>query len=76
MFLKPDADVAAALDLFRRARRPMALVRDGGGKVLGLITLEDVLEEIVGEIEDEHDRPAAKPGRAGKFPPAGDEALP
>ena len=27
------------------------------GKILGLITLEDVLEEIVGDIEDEHDRP-------------------
>src|SRR5262249_56460660 len=49
LFLKPDADVAAALDLFRRARRPMAVVRDDTGKVLGLITLEDVLEEIVAE---------------------------
>jgi hypothetical protein len=38
----------------------MALVRDDGGKVLGLITLEDVLEEIVGDIEDEHDRPTPK----------------
>jgi magnesium and cobalt exporter, CNNM family len=62
LFLKPDADVADALELFRRARRPMAVVRDDGGKVLGLITMEDVLEEIVGEIEDEHDRPAARPG--------------
>ena len=56
LFLKPDADVADALELFRRARRPMALVRDDGGQVLGLITMEDVLEEIVGEMEDEHDR--------------------
>src|SRR5436190_17214434 len=37
LFLKPDEDVAAALELFRRARRPMALVRDEGGKILGLI---------------------------------------
>jgi putative hemolysin len=60
LFLGPDQDVAAALDLFRRSRRPMAVVRDEGGKVLGLITMEDVLEQIVGEIEDEHDRPAPK----------------
>jgi CBS domain containing-hemolysin-like protein len=38
----------------------MAVVRDEAGTVLGLITLEDVLEEIVGDIEDEHDRPTPK----------------
>jgi len=82
-FLKPDADVAAALQLFLKAHRPMALVRDEDGKVLGLITLEDILEEIVGEIEDEHDlrplelllrgaRREAKPAApAPKQPPAG-----
>jgi putative hemolysin len=32
-------------------------VRDDDGVILGLITLEDVLEEIVGDIEDEHDQP-------------------
>ncbi len=60
LFLKPDETIANALRLFRKARRPMALVRDDAGKVLGLITLEDVLEEIVGDIEDEHDRPTPK----------------
>ena len=60
LFLKPDEDVATALQLFRQARRPMAVVRDDNGHVLGILTLEDVLEEIVGEIEDEHDVPAAK----------------
>jgi hypothetical protein len=33
----------------------MALVRDDAGRIHGLLTLEDVLEEIVGDIEDEHD---------------------
>jgi CBS domain containing-hemolysin-like protein len=56
LFVKPDGNVADALDLFRRERRPLAVVRDEDRQVVGLITLEDVLEEIVGEIEDEHDR--------------------
>ena len=57
LFLKPDESVANALRLFRKARRPMAVVRDPEGKVLGLVTLEDILEEIIGDIEDEHDHP-------------------
>jgi putative hemolysin len=69
LFLPPEGDVADALELFRRSRRPMALVRDEAGKILGLITMEDVLEEIVGEIEDEHDRPTPKLGGRGKRPP-------
>jgi CBS domain containing-hemolysin-like protein len=36
----------------------MGIVRDAEGKTVGLLTLEDVLEEIVGDIEDEHDRPS------------------
>jgi CBS domain containing-hemolysin-like protein len=39
----------------RRDRRHLALVLDEHGTVLGLITLEDILEELVGEIEDEFD---------------------
>jgi CBS domain containing-hemolysin-like protein len=60
LFLKPDESVANALRLFRKSHRHMAVVRDDDGKVHGLITLEDILEEIVGDIEDEHDRPTPK----------------
>lgn len=60
LFLSPDEPISTALQLFRKSHRPMALVRSDEGKILGLITLEDVLEEIVGDIEDEHDRPVPK----------------
>ncbi|MFO0842956.1 MAG: hemolysin family protein [Gemmataceae bacterium] len=60
IFLKPDETVANALRLFKRSHRHMALVRDDDGKISGLLTLEDVLEEIVGDIEDEHDRPTPR----------------
>lgn len=60
LFLKPEASMTEALRLFRRTHRPMALVRDDEGKIHGLITLEDILEEIVGDIEDEHDLPTPK----------------
>jgi CBS domain containing-hemolysin-like protein len=57
IFLKPDEEISTALLLFRRSRKPMAMVRDEDGKIVGILTLEDVLEEIVGDIEDEHDLP-------------------
>jgi putative hemolysin len=57
LFLKPDQSLGDALKLFRKAHRPMAVVRGDDGNVLGLITLEDILEEIIGDIEDEHDLP-------------------
>jgi CBS domain containing-hemolysin-like protein len=55
IFVDPDRPISEVLRQFRRQRRPMAVVRDSQGKTLGLITLEDIVEEIVGEIEDEHD---------------------
>ncbi len=53
----PDAKtVQNQLIDFRNKRIHMAFVVNEYGEVIGLVTLEDVLEEIVGEIEDEHDR--------------------
>lgn len=61
IFIHPDRPIAEVLREFRRKRRPMAVVRDNSGHVLGMITLEDIVEEIVGEIEDEHDRRPTAP---------------
>lgn len=70
-FLDPAESVANAFKLFQKSHRPMAVVRDEAGKVRGLITMEDVLEEIVGDLEDEHDVPVPKLKRVRRRPGPG-----
>ncbi len=55
VFIPESKRLNVLLKDFRQSRNHMAIVVDEFGGVAGLITIEDVLEEIVGEIDDEHD---------------------
>jgi Mg2+/Co2+ transporter CorB len=59
-FVPEIRPVSEQIKAFRRRRTPLALVVDEYGEFMGLVTLEDILEEIVGDITDEHD--VALPG--------------
>jgi magnesium and cobalt exporter, CNNM family len=52
---RDDTPISAVLENLMRERTHIALVRDARGRVLGMITLEDIIEELVGDIQDEYD---------------------
>ena len=54
-FVPQNMSVLALLDEMRRTRTHLAIVLDEYSGTEGLVTIEDIVEEIVGEIEDEHD---------------------
>lgn len=54
-FIPDSTSLQDQLNAFLRRKMHFALVVDEYGEVMGLVTLEDILEEIVGEIADEHD---------------------
>ncbi len=51
-----DTAISDCLERLIRDRSHIALVKDKGNKVIGMVTLEDIIEEVVGEIHDEFDR--------------------
>lgn len=63
--LSDDLPISAALEHLLREHTHIALVRDHDGRVAGMITLEDVLEELLGDIQDEYDLLPVHVVRAG-----------
>lgn len=61
LFVPPSMPIGVLLTKMQTERRHMALVIDEYGGVDGLVTIEDLIEQVIGEIEDEHDTEEADP---------------
>lgn len=64
-YTKQGTSCKELLSSMLRERKHLAIVRDDASATTGLLTLEDLLEELVGDIRDEHDEPAAGIPAAG-----------
>jgi putative hemolysin len=60
-FVSEAMMISRVLNDMKSSRIHLAIVKDEWGNVVGLVTLEDILEEVFGEIEDEHDDQVSKP---------------
>jgi putative hemolysin len=77
-FVAQSQQLVSLLRLMRRKRQHMAVVVDELGTLTGIVTLEDVLEQIVGDIQDEHDDAAEAPVQdlgGGKYLADGDVSI-
>lgn len=63
LFVPESAHIRSVLDEMRQTRIHFAMVIDEHGSTAGIITMEDIAEELVGEIRDEHDRRERRPTR-------------
>jgi CBS domain containing-hemolysin-like protein len=63
LFVPESAHIRSVLDEMRETRIHFAMVVDEHGSTAGIITMEDIAEELVGEIRDEHDRRERRPTR-------------
>jgi putative hemolysin len=70
---RPESHCNELLARMLRAQLHMVLVRDAAARTVGLVTLEDLLEELVGDIRDEHDEPQRP---ASLTPPLGAAGVP
>lgn len=66
-FVPESMKVARLLKEFQKRKQKLAIVVDEHGGVSGLVTMEDLVEEIVGEIQDEYDRDEGQITKEGPF---------